>query len=104
MDKAQIIERMAFIADDEPPEVAQPGKETLNLPATAVAAQGAAILGLGAFAVASVGRNHLDPKPGQRYVEAIRVIGAVADEPYGHVRYEAGIERGGDKRDLVRRS
>ena len=39
MDKAQIIERMALVADDQPSEVAQPGKEALNLPAAAIASE-----------------------------------------------------------------
>ena len=47
MNKAQVIERMALIADDEAAKIAQPGKEPLDLPAAAIASELTAILGLG---------------------------------------------------------
>jgi hypothetical protein len=38
---------MAFTADDQAAAVLQPGKQTLQLPAAPVTAQGAAVLGRG---------------------------------------------------------
>ena len=72
MDEAEVVERMALVADDQAAEVAQPGEEPLDLPAAPVAAQRAAILGLGPLAVAPMRRDHLDaqlrqvPRPADR--------------------------------------
>ncbi len=54
MDEAQVIERIALIADDQTAEVAQPGEEPLDFPPTAIAPERTAILGLGPRAVAAV--------------------------------------------------
>ena len=88
MNKAEVVEGVSLIADDEPTEVAQPGKEPLNLPAAPLAAQGAAVLGLGAFPVAPVRRDHLDAQLGQRRIERVGIIGAVANEPLRQGIYE----------------
>jgi hypothetical protein len=65
VDKAQEIVGLALIADDQAPEVAEPGKEALDLPAPPEATQGAAILRLRADPAAAMGCNHLDPELGQ---------------------------------------
>ena len=104
MDEAQVIERMALIADDQTAEVAQPGEEPLNLPTALVPSQWTAILGLGAFPVPTVRGNHLDAELGQRVVERISVVGAVANQALGQLGYEAGVEGGSDEGDLMRRS
>ena len=104
MDEAEVIERMALVADDQAAEVAQPGEESLHLPAAFVPAQRPAILRLGAFPAAPVRRDHLDPQLQERLVERVGIVGAVADEPSGQVGYEAGVEGSGDEGDLVRRS
>jgi hypothetical protein len=104
VDEAEVIERVAFIAHDEASEVAQPSEEALDLPAPLVAAQRAPILGLRAFAAASMRRNHLDTEFSQRLVQRVGVVGAIADEPFRQAGYEAGVEGGGDKRNLMRRS
>lgn len=54
MDEAQVIERLALVADDHPPKIAEPGEQALNLPTALVAAPPTAILGLGAFPVPTV--------------------------------------------------
>ena len=60
MNEAEVVERMALIADDQPPEVAQPGEEALHLPPPLVAPQGTAVLGLRLLPIASMRCNHLD--------------------------------------------
>jgi hypothetical protein len=79
MDEAQVVQRVAFIADDEPTEVPQPGEQALDLPPTLVATQRSAILGLGLLPIAPVGRNHLHAELGQLSVQRIRVVRPVAD-------------------------
>ena len=39
MDEAEVIERVALVADDQPTEVAQPGEEPLDLPTATEAAE-----------------------------------------------------------------
>ena len=41
MDEAEVIERVALVADDEASEIAQPREEPFNLPSPLVATQGA---------------------------------------------------------------
>jgi hypothetical protein len=106
-DKAEIVERMALVANDEAPEVAQPGTEPLDAPAAPKAPQWTAVLGLGAFPAAPMRRDHLDAQVQERLVERIGVVGAVANEAQGQGVYETGVERGRRGRDegnLVRRS
>ena len=71
---------MAFVAGDEAAEVVQPGEEAFDLPATAVAAELAAVLRL-VPAGRPVGRDELDPTLGQAGVQGIAVVAAVADKP-----------------------
>src|SRR5579885_1507003 len=104
MNETQIIQGVALIADHQAPEIAQPGEETLNFPSPSVPAQRAAILRLRALPVAAMGSDHLDAQPCQRHVEWVGVVRAASDEPLRHLRYEAGIEGGGDKGNLMRRS
>jgi hypothetical protein len=60
LNEAEVVQRVAFIADDETAEVPQPGEQSLDLPPTFVATQQPTILGLGLLPIASVGRNHLN--------------------------------------------
>jgi hypothetical protein len=64
-DKAEIVERMALVPNDEATEVAQPGEEPFNLPTALEATEWSAILGLWFLSVAAMRRNHLHPQPGQ---------------------------------------
>ncbi len=58
--EAEIVGGMIFIADDQPPEVTQPGEEPLDLPPPLAPAERAAILGGRFLAVAAVRSNHGD--------------------------------------------
>ncbi len=53
MDEAEVVERVALVADDEPTEVAQPSEEPFDLPSALVPTQGATVLGLGPLAVSA---------------------------------------------------
>jgi hypothetical protein len=59
-DEAEVVERMALVADHEAAKVAQPGEEPFHLPVALVAAQLSAILGFGSLAVAAMRSDHLD--------------------------------------------
>ena len=75
MDKAQVLERVAFKADDQAAEVTQPGEEPFDLPAAPRVAEWTTIVGLGTFAVAAVWGDQLDaprrqgprPHPGNQH-------------------------------------
>src|SRR6476659_7686107 len=104
MDEAEIVEGIALITHDQAAEVAEPGKEALDLPPTAIAAEWSAILGLGAGASSAMGRDHPDAQLGQCGIQWIGIIGTISDEPGGQRGYETGVEGGGNERNLVRRS
>jgi len=103
MDEAEVVERVALVADHQPAEVAEPSEEPLNLPAPPIAPQGPAILGLGALPTASMWRNHFNAEFQERLVQGVSVVGAVADDSLGQLVDEAGVEGGRDESDLVRR-
>ena len=104
LNEAEVVEGRALIAHHEPTEIAEPGEKSLDFPAAFVATKWSAILGLGLLSVAAVRSDHLDTKLGERCIEGVGVVGAVADEPLGQLRYDAGVEGGGNERHLVRRS
>ena len=104
MDQSQVVFRMIFISDHQPTEIAQPGKQTLHLPASFVATQRSSILCLWFLAVASVRRNHLYAMLSKRCVQRIRVIGAVSDESVRQFVHQYVFQCGFYEFDLVRRS
>ena len=74
---------MILPSGDESAEVMQPGKEALDLPAFPVASQCSTVLSL-APAAPAIGRDQLDAiLIGKMFVERIRVIRLVADQPRG---------------------
>jgi hypothetical protein len=75
-----------------------------HLSPTFVAPQRSAILRLGTFPVASMRRFHLDAQVGERHIERVSVIGAVADETLGQGHYESLVEGGRYEPTHVRRS
>lgn len=98
--QAEVIERVAFIAHHQSAEIAQPGEQALDLPAAAIAAQRAAILGLGTHPSSTMWRDHLDPQGGQGQVQPVGVIGAIANQALRELVDEARFERW--KRDRQR--
>jgi hypothetical protein len=66
-------------ADDEPPKVLEPGKESLDLPPALVATQRTTILRL--LCPRPPGwRNQLHASPRQFCIQSVRFVGVVADE------------------------
>jgi hypothetical protein len=104
MDEPQEIERRALVADHESSEVAQPSKEPFDLPATAIASEWTAILGLRANPSTPMRRNHLDAPGGQGHIQWISSIGPISDEASWQGVYEAGVKGGRDEGHFVRRS
>ena len=104
LDEAEVIERMPLIPNDEPTEIAQPGEEPLDLPLAPVPPQGSAILSLGAFPVATVGRDHLHAQVRQGDIQGIGIVGAIPNKALGQCGYKTGFEGRRDGADLVRRS
>ena len=69
MEEGRVHEQVAFVADNQATEVAQPGEGALDLPASAIAAQLASVLGLGPLAIAAIGADQLHPAVGQCLAE-----------------------------------
>ena len=86
--KAEEILDVVFPSRDQSAVFLHPGKYALNFPATAVAAQRAAILSL-LLAVGPVGRDHLDAVFAHLLVQRVRVVGLVADQSFGQLIEEA---------------
>jgi hypothetical protein len=86
--KLRELSRMPFIAHHQMPEVPKAGEEPHNLPTAPIPAERTAILGLGAFPAAPMGRNHLDAQMVQRGIQRIGVIGAIANEALRQGIYE----------------
>ena len=103
MYEAEEVFDVEFPSCDESAIVLHPGKEPLDFPSAAIAAQRTAILGL-ALAVGAVGRDHHDAVFAHLGVERIRVVGLVADEPFGQFVEEASGQNSFHKPALGRRS
>jgi len=104
MHEAQIVECILLVANDEAAEIAEPRKESLNLPATPKSPQGTAILRLRLGAVAPIRCDQFRPQACQRHVEGIGIIGTGTNEGLGWLVDEVGIERDRDEGHFVRRS
>ena len=95
---------MTFIAHDQPPEIAQPGKQALNLPTPLVPPQFATILRLRPSPVATMRSNHLDAPFRQTPVQPVTVIGTVSDQPLRQVWGETCLQRSFDQGHFMRAS
>ena len=80
---------MVLPSGDEAAEVMHPGEKSFHLPASAIAAQWASVLGVLSSA-APVGRDHFDAVlGGEFFIERVRVVGFVANEPCRELVEEA---------------
>ena len=96
---------VVFPADHDAAIVMQPRKQAFDFPSAAIAPQHAPILGLSSGAIGSVWRNHLDGVVlHQSLIEAVTVVGAIADQPFGEVGEESLFECGFDEFGFMRRS
>jgi hypothetical protein len=71
------------MADEETTEVAQVSKGAFDLPAFAIATQGASILQGGAPPPAAMRTDQFDPACRQPLAEALRIVSAITDESCG---------------------
>ncbi len=90
MQKSAEIRCAPFVPGDQATGVLEPGKEPFDFPATLVAAQLTAILRQ-MHPIRPVGGDHLDAARGERLVEAIAVVGGIANQSGRIVRQEAGV-------------
>jgi len=105
MDHSEEVLSVVFPARDEPSRVVQPGKESLDLPAAAVAAQRTTVLRGGIHAAHVVGSDQLDAVAvAQLLIQSLTVVGPVADHFRRNFREEALLERGFDELRFMRRS
>ncbi len=96
---------VAFPADYDAAIVMQPREQAFDFPSTAIAPQCAAILGESFGASGSVWCNHLDAVVlHQPFIEAVTVVGAIANQPLGEIGEESLFERGFDEFGFMWRS
>jgi hypothetical protein len=94
---------MKFPPRDQTAEIVHPGKQPFHLPSTLVTTQGAAILRFAA--IATIGRDHLDAIFFvQSLVQSVRIVGFIADQPFGQLVEEASGQNSFHKPALGRRS
>src|SRR5262249_55634296 len=99
------IFRVAFPADHDTAIVMQPREQAFYFPSTVIAPQHAAIFGESSGAYGAVWRDHLDTVVlHQMLVQAVAVVGAVADQPFRKVGEESFVESGFDELGFMRRS
>ena len=96
---------VTFPADHDAAVVMEPSEQTFDFPSTAVAPQNAAILGESSGARGTVWCDQLDTVVHhQALVQAVAVIGAVADQPLREVGEEPFVKSGFDEFGFMRRS
>src|SRR5579862_7223977 len=92
-------------ANDDATIIMEPSKQALNFPATAVAAQYAAVLGGRSAAVPAVRRDQLHMEIfAYPLIQRVAVVGFVADQPLRRLTEESALQRGFDERGFIRRS
>ena len=90
LDKAEEVNLVPLPANDQTPEVVQPGKETLDLPTSLVTTQRPPVLGPLLDAIAPVRSNQSDAVLVlQSRVQGVTVIGPVTDQALGLLLNEA---------------
>jgi hypothetical protein len=94
---------MHLVAGDQSSEVEEPSEEALYLPSAPVAAESAAVVASSSALVARR-RKHSDVAfRGESFIEAIAVVGFIADENFRLRVDDARVERVLDERDFVGR-
>jgi hypothetical protein len=104
MSKGQEILNMVFIAHNKTPEIMHPGKQTFNMPPSAVTSQDASILGGWFPSVMSMRGNKFNALGSKYLIQGITVVGPVSDQSLRLICNEAFFESIPDKGDFMRRS
>ncbi len=98
MEETLEVLRVVFIAHDQPAEVEEPGKESLDFPAPTLATQGSAILRAMSAQPHSVGSNHLRTVVlHQRLIQPITIVGPITDQSLGDIGHNSLFQRGLDQ-------
>ena len=96
---------MEFVADHQPPEITEPGKQALDFPSAPVAPQFPTVLGPRLFPVSAVRCNHLDSAVMEKpLIQPIAIVGLVANEPIRSKLGKSTIDGGLDQLHFVGRS
>ena len=90
MEETSEIGGAPLIPGNESAIVLQPGKEPFDFPATLIATKRTPILGE-MDPIRPMRGDQFDAAGGEGLVEAVAVIGRIADEPRGIVSEEAGV-------------
>ena len=88
--KAGEVGGASFVPSDQATRVLEPGKQSFDAPPTSIASQRPAVL-RDVDAIAPMWGDQLDPAVRQFAVEAVAVIGRVADQAERIVGQEAGV-------------
>jgi hypothetical protein len=94
---------MDLVARHESAEVEEPGEKAFDLPSPAVAAESAAVVARSSALVARRCKHTDVSLSGESFIEAIAVVGFVADEDFRLRIDDARVERVFDERDFVGR-
>jgi hypothetical protein len=104
MSKGEEVIDMVFISDNNTSEVMHPGKETFNMPPSAISSQNTAIL-RGRFpSVLLVRGNKFNALSSKHLIQRITVIGPISDQSLRQSVDKAFFESIADKGDFMRRS
>ena len=96
---------VVFPANDDATIIMEPGKQTLDFPATTVAPQDATVLGDGSAPVPAVRRDQFHTEMfAYALIQRIAVVGFIADQSLRCFAEESALERGFDERGFIRRS
>ena len=104
MGKGQEILNMVFIAHNKTSEIMHPGKQSFNMPPSAIASQNAAILGGWLLSVLTMRGDKLDALGSKHLIQGITVVGPISDQSERLLIDKAFFESIPDKGDFMRRS
>ena len=104
MSKGCKILNMVFIPDNKTPEIMHPGKESFNMPSSAISSQSTAILGRRFSSILLVRSDKLNAFGSKHLIQRITVVGSVPDQSLRLLIDKAFFESILDKGDFMRRS
>ena len=104
MGKGQEILNMVFIAHNNTPEVMHPGKETFNMPSSAIASQDTTILRGRFSSVLLVRGDKFNALSSKDLIQWVTVVGPISNQSLRLILDEAFFESIPDKGDFMRRS
>jgi hypothetical protein len=90
MKEAGEVRGATFVPSDEAARVLEPGKQPFDAPTASVTSEGPAVL-RHVDPVSPMRCDQLDPAVGELAVEAVAVIGGIADQTTRIIGEEAGV-------------